>query len=565
MNKRYGLLVALSIVCLVASCGEDQVTSSSSMINSTPITSSSSSSYNSSSSINYKTNEDFEKAKTTYIENGEEKDLNMQTLFRNQNSPHLDPLEKQNILVVPFGFNDKNLKENIQTQENIDRINTCFFGTKEAMEEKGGWYSVVDYYKTSSFNKAQISGDVVNTWCEYNGSSSEFLTASRSSGAGVYAASYVKTWYEKEYNKENHGSLGEDAKPLTYYDQNNDGFIDLIWIVYSVPYSTDQSQDWWAYVTYTNEIANLKSPSIKTLGWASINFLNDSFNGYDTHTFIHETGHTFGLDDYYDYTNSWSPMGAIDMMDNNIGDHCAFSKFTLGWLSPLVVDDSAIITLRPTSTTGDCFIIPSPNYNGTAFDEYFMIEYMSPVGLSEYDYTYGYKSLSGYSKKGIRISHIDARTVSGASTKAENYVSEPQKATDFRVSNSKGGRSGDGSDGNFFPVNGENNSYALTMIMESNPDRNDNVTTSKGANASNSLFTASSRFFLDSRNGRENTWSSIYMPSRSNLWNKAKTMTGGTIKNQKYTVDESCTFDYEINVLSIAEEQAQVRVTKLVK
>ena len=42
------------------------------------------------------------------------------------------------------------------------------------------------------------------------------------------------------------------------------------------------------------------------------------------------------------------------------------------------------------------------------------------------------------------------------------------------------------------------------------------------------------------------------MPSRSNLWNKAKTMTGGTIPNkQKYTIDENCTFNYRIRVNKI--------------
>lgn len=562
MKNRLKLLLGMSLLMIVASCGGDPVSSS---INSNSETSSSSQTTSTAPAIEYKTNEDFAHAKTTYVdENGETHNLYRQTLYDNQNSPHLDSLEEQRVLVVPFGFTDEKL-QSIQTQDNIERIKTVFFGSREEIQSKGGWVSVQDYYNTSSFGKAKFEGDVVNTWCVYNGLSSSF--ASKSGHLGVEAATYIRTWYLAEYAKVDHGSLGLDAKPLSYYDQDDDGYIDLLWMVYSVPYSTDQSQTWWAYVTYTTNppAENLDAPNVMTLGWASINFMNDAFGGYDSHTFIHESGHTYGLDDYYDYNNNWSPMGTIDMMDNNVGDHCAFSKFQLGWLSPLVVDDNAIIELRPTTTTGDCFIIPSPNYNGTAFDEYMMVEFMSPTGLAEQDYKNGYKYIAGYSEPGIRISHIDARAVSSFSNTSENYVVNPQDGVDIRIANSKDGRSGTFEDANFFPVekNGkiEYNSYALTMMFESNPDPDSNITTSKGnAATKESLFGPLSSFTLD---GEDNIWAKTYMPSRSNLWNKAKKMTGGSMKKQQYTIDENCTFDYKIEIMNIKNDIAKIRVKKI--
>lgn len=564
MKNKIKLLLGASLLLVITSCGGDPVSSS---INSIPTPGTTSQTTSTGSAIEYKTNEDFKLAKTTYVdENGETKNLYRQTLYDNQNSPHLDSLEEQRVLVVPFGFTDSDLQEKVQTQENIERIKTVFFGTREQVQEKGGWYSVQDFYNTSSFGKSKFEGDVVNNWCIYNGTSSQF--SSNSSTLGIDAGTYVRSWYLTEYAKADHGLLGAEAKPLSYYDQDSDGYIDLLWMVYSHPYSTDQSQTWWAYVTYTNNgpSENLNAPNVMTLGWASINFMNDAFNGYDAHTFIHETGHTYGLDDYYDYNDSWSPMGAIDMMDNNIGDHCAFSKFSLGWLSPLVVDDSAIITLRPTTTTGDCFIIPSQDYNGTVFDEYMMVEFISPVGLAEVDYKQGYKYISGYSEPGIRISHIDARAVSALSNSAENYLTtNPEDGVDIRIANSKGGRSGGYEDANFFPVekNGktEYNSYALTMMFESNPDVDSNITTSKGNSASKeSLFGTFSSFSLE---GEDNIWAKTYMPSRSNLWNKAKTMTGGTMMKQQYTINEDYTFDYKIEVLSVNKDTAKVRVTKI--
>lgn len=558
MKNKIKLLLGVALTLVVTSCGDPTSSTDNS----------SSSGSSSTSQTTYKTNEDFEYAKTTYEDgDGNTKNLYRQTLYKNQNSPHLDSLEKQRVLVVPFGFTDEDLVNNVQTQENINRIKTVFFGSKEETDAVGGYYSVKEYYKTSSFGKANFDGDVVNTWCTYNGTSASFKDKSNK---GVDAATYVRSWYLTEYAKNDHGQLGSEAKPLSYYDQDNDGYIDLLWIVYSVPYSTkpEDNQAWWAYVTYTTNGPSEKAdaPNVMTLGWASINFMKDGFGGYDSHTFIHETGHTFGLDDYYDYSDSWTPMGAIDMMDNNIGDHCAFSKFSLGWLSPLVVDDNAIITLRPTTTTGDCFIIPSKNYNGTAFDEYMMVEFMAPTGLAEIDYKNGYKSISGYSQPGIRISHVDARVVSSSSASSENYLTNnPQDGVDIRIANSKGGRTGGFEDANFFPVevNGktEYNSYALTMMFESNPDEKSNITTSKGNSASNaSLFGKFASFDLK---GEDNIWANIYMPSKSNLWNKAKTMTGGTMKKQTYDIDETCTFDYKIEVLSVNNAEAKVRVTKI--
>ena len=557
MKRKINFLFSLVLIGLVSACGE---TASSNTSTSSNPSSVSTSNTTTSSQGNYsKTNADFQKASTTYVdEKGVEQNLNMQTLFNNANNPHLDPIEDQRVLVVPFGFQDENLKTNVQTQSNIERIRTTFFGTQEEIDAVGGWTSVSNYYSTSSFGKSEFKGDVVNTWCEYNGSSSDFLKAA-GGNLGTTAAEYVRSWYISEYAKTSHGSLGESAEPLSYYDQDNDGFIDLIWIVYSINYSQDNTQTWWAYVTYTSNTASkdLSRPNVKTLGWASINFMNDAYNGYDAHTFVHETGHTYGLYDYYDYNDKWSPMGGIDMMDHNLGDHSAFSKFTLGWVNPLVVDDSSIITLRPTTTTGDCFILPSPNYNGTAFDEYIMVEYMAPVGLAKTDYTYGYKNTSGYSDRGIRISHIDARV------KNDNrYIplDDIQKATNYIADNSYFGRNSSGKASStttdFFEghLNDSNvdRSYYLVGVISASFDETRYNMNSKIYCDDSSLFKKNSEFSLDDGYN-------IFMPSYSSLWNKARSH---VLNNDDYktVIDESLKCSYYVKVLDINEDEATLLI-----
>lgn len=501
-----------------------------------------------------KTNKDFEYARTTYTKAGSEFPLNRNTLYLNQNAPHLDPGSTENhILVVPFGFTDRT---SVQTEANRQRIEKAFFGTEEEMATINGWHSLASFYNKSSYGKSVFGGKVLPTWCVYNGTMSSF------SGGGVSAAEYARNWYMTEYAKENHGELGADAEPLSYFDSNNDGFLDLVWVVYSAP--TVQGTDWWAYVTYTGNAKNMSNPAVKTLGWASIDWLDKGLNGYDPHTFIHETGHTYSLDDYYDYNGTWSPMGGIDFMDHNLGDHSMYSKFQLGWTSPLVVDDDAMITLHPGTTTGDCFILPSPGYNNTAFDEYMMIELMAPVGLAERDYKNGYEGTKGYSVPGIRITHCDARAYK--TSHDTPLTTNPEEGIDLRLDNSYKGRSSLKMDSDYFPREDGSNGYMTQFsLIESAIDPKDNWTTSANYQASNStLFKKGARFNLKAGSG----WAENFMPSGSNLWNKAKTITGwASSTEQTYTIDDTITFNYSIKVVSIEENpefgyEAKVQVTK---
>ena len=100
--------------------------------------------------------------------------------------------------------------------------------------------------------------------------------------------------------------------------------------------------------------------------------------------------------------------------------------------------------------------------------------------------------------------------------------------------------------------------------MEANCDQDKNWTLTSTYNASNaSLFQKNGFFNLKPNWG----WAKTFMPSKSNLWNKAKTTTGWTGKDtQAYTIDETCTFNYSLKVISIEKDAeagyiAKVQVT----
>ncbi len=573
MKKQLCLIAMVGLLSTLVACGNSD-SSIGENVNSTVNSSTSSSSSSTSQGSKYEGKEQndlLSKAQTTYKDaNGETKRLNDNTLYTNAGNPHMDSTSEggQHVLVVPFAFEkDSSDGSYIEpTSKTLSYINDAFKATDEEMKQKynGAYYSLESFYNHSSYGKANFECDVLPSWVTYTGTASKFLSDGGQGQAGAYASKFIRNYYISEYSKQNHGILGEDAKPLSYYDANKDGYIDLMWIVYS--YKDTSGSDWWAYVTYTGNSSNLQQPEVKTLAWAATSFMQGSA---DSHTFIHETGHTMGLDDYYDYNGKWKPMGAIDYMDQNLGDHNAFSKFQLGWVEPWVVskeelekadNKKLIIKLDAFTNTGDCVVIPSPNYNNTAFDEYFIIELVGPTGIAKYDYDNGYESTHGFTTAGIRVLHVDARVYSQVQANDYTYPylktadEVGQKGVAWRLDNSYGGRAGTGTNdkGNadFFSVTSgsstSKNYMPLVSLVEASYQKSNNLN-SPGYIASNSsLFRRNSSFDLYKGTVKN------YMPSRSALWDKAKTITKWTSNTTKVDkIDETMTCDVGFRVLDI--------------
>ena len=535
----------------------------------------SSSSSSSAADVEVITNEDLGKGATEYKDaEGKTQKLTRSQLYANAGSPHVNSYpttgKKQKLLVAPIKFTKDETDANdtiVADDALLEKIKVTFTGTSEEMAAVGGTISVKEFYERSSFGKGAFDVVMIPTWIDF-GETAKSYESSSGGQAGVSAAERVRTWYINEYAKDGHGSLGSDAYSLDDLDSDDDGYIDLIWNVYAYPYSTTNTNFWWAYVTYTgNGKGTLERPAVQTLAWASTNFLSEGSNGYESRTFIHETGHTLGMDDYYDYNKEWSPAGGIDYMDQNVGDHNSYSKFAYGWVNPWVLRESdlekdkkeAEITLRLATTSGDCLVLASPNYNNTAFDEYMMVELVGPGGLCEKDY----KNKSGFTEYGIRVWHIDARAKSNKSIAEEEVFSTPdevgQKATDVRNDNSKFGRS---KDGDFWTTdNGVKRSYSQISILESSWD-DVNAQTSASYVASNaSLYTKNATFTLKGSSGEGRA--TMYMPSQSNLWNKAKKITSGGVTSQKYEIDSTMTCNYSFRVKSIKDDATYGKVATI--
>lgn len=318
------------------------------------------------------------------------------------------------VLVVPIKFRDV-----YTSQTNLEKyhndLERTFFGIDT------GYESLRTYYEKSSYGKLNISGEILD-W---------------------YTPSNPSTYYENIYSNSNAniakylGELAMDAISakgseidLSEYDYDNDGILDGVYLVCNKDRQEYDSL-YWSWVTYYSGKEKIEGYKLYQLMWSNISFMyhDDFYNpvkgdNVNAITFIHETGHMMGSDDYYDYSpNEYKDSifgkklskkgegcnlgaGSYDMMDGNVGDHCANSKMLFGWITPYVATHDVTIEINKFSSSGDAIIVaPSFDLESGNLSEYFIIEYYDHNGLADQNIF----DNRGYTESGIRIYHVNAR------------------------------------------------------------------------------------------------------------------------------------------------------------
>ena len=185
---------------------------------------------------------------------------------------------------------------------------------------------------------------------------------------------------------------------FSQYDNDGDGDIDLVTILYAGPPGS-WSSFWWAYRwEFFIRAANNKRYDGKRLKQFVFQFIDHregEETDFDPTTLIHETGHAFGLPDYYDYDAALRPekrkgpdggVGGLDIMDGNWGNHNCFSRWLLDWVDPLVIGDAEPKKVTLVSANADqpgtkaVAIFPGITNQGAPNREMFMIEYRDTQG-----------------------------------------------------------------------------------------------------------------------------------------------------------------------------------------
>ncbi|MCF0116583.1 MAG: hypothetical protein HUJ61_00875 [Bacilli bacterium] len=403
--------------------------------------------------------------------------------------------------------------------QKLENIKKAFAGSKEDGDSELYFYSLSEFYKKSSQGKLNLDAWVA-PWYKYDMTPVDFnqddsLLYSLEEDGEVVTVQSSKQWgvldaaveaAKKAYNEQRKKG---DPTFAQKFDSDHDGYIDACYMVPSAP--IDQDEFWaftfWKYCDGNyigNANGNKKDPKPHVYVWASYDFMLDYGESHelDTHTYIHEFGHMLGLEDYYSYDSGKSgTLGFCDMMDNNIGDHNPYSKTVMGWTKPYVVTGDCTIKLKPYQTSNECIILPrSGSWNGTAFDEYIMLQYYTPTGLYKIDAENSLfsemnstnSSLTMPSQSGVWAYHVDSRLIK------ESWLEETQEwsirgYSDYCYADKSGQVSFSLGNSNTYSRGVVQGNYLISSIASDKKDKNASINFFQR----NGTFTGDSLFSLN--------------------------------------------------------------------
>ncbi|MDO4692113.1 MAG: M6 family metalloprotease domain-containing protein [Porphyromonadaceae bacterium] len=196
---------------------------------------------------------------------------------------------------------------------------------------------------------------------------------------------------------------------FSQYDNDNDGFIDLVFIIYA-GYNEAQggpSSAIWAHAWTLMEAGHkgVKLGDKKVDRYACTSELRSSVGTMldGIGTFCHEFTHCFGLPDFYDTgavfrgnygVGRWSLMdrGSYNNNSHTPAGYTSYERVFVGWLEPTQLTNPVLVTLEPINTHNQACII----YSDKNPNEYFLIENRQKIGWDAY--------LPG---NGLMITHVD--------------------------------------------------------------------------------------------------------------------------------------------------------------
>ena len=293
-----------------------------------------------------------------------------------------------NGLVIPVDFIDYPISNKVYENINVD------------------YQSVSSYYYNSSYGKLNMTFDIL-PWFRASKSSSHYASLTQDNQSKYYgeapgASSII------------HEALSVAAKTydLSKYDSNNDGCIDALYIIYNHPIMHNDTSFWWAFQYFTFEDYKFDGLYSYNYVFSSFDFLFEDQKNNNPRTLIHETGHMFGLEDYYDYdTNKGynkGSLGGFDIMDCTIGQHNSFSKISLGWIDKVLLvkldeNESIDITINDISSSGNVIMVCDEyDANKGMYQSYFLFE------LIDVQSPLLYKEFTNLTYDGVRVYRVNA-------------------------------------------------------------------------------------------------------------------------------------------------------------
>ena len=247
---------------------------------------------------------------------------------------------------------------------------------------------------------------------------------------------------------------------FTQYDNNNDGYVDFVFVIYAGYGEADGG----ASTTIWPHSWNLLSAGTRCEVDGKIVDLYACGNELDYYskmhtgigTFCHEFSHVLGLPDLYvTNTATHATLGEWDIMDygpyNNEGNtpptFSAYERFFMGWLQPTLIVDSAEISLNELQASNTALLIsetdehnligndPNPttfymleNRQQTAWDEHLPGHGLMLTKI-RYSYNKWFENTVNNSAKSMGVDLIEADGKNSSNGKASDLF--PKGATEY--------------------------------------------------------------------------------------------------------------------------------------
>ena len=226
---------------------------------------------------------------------------------------------------------------------------------------------------------------------------------------GPYTVSQNYSYYGSN-NDANVGKLIKEACELadeggadfTLYDNNNDGAVDFVYVLYAGFGEADggPANTVWPHnyrLTYLGYNLRLDGKLIDNYACSNeITYGSEVYAGIGT--FVHEFGHVIGLPDVYS-TDNYSvhkTSGMWDIMDygpyNNEGntppEYTAYERFYCGWLTPRVLTEAENVRLQPIDSAEVLLMCQSNTHNLVGYNPnpatFYLVEVRKQAGWDTY-------------------------------------------------------------------------------------------------------------------------------------------------------------------------------------
>ncbi len=338
-------------------------------------------------------------------------------------------------------------------------------------------YSVFTYYREVSNDSVNVYGTVYD-WAYVPDADSIYEGSNNGlSGVGTLMRDIAAVWDDRV----DFGQFDNDGPDGNPNSGDDDGFVDAVVLIHPKvdgsckAVNGEAANSIWAHRFFagpypTNDLSVATGDFVKLR-----DYIVQGGQGGDAGctsgepqamgVVAHETGHLFGLADLYDTIGDGSGIGRWGLMGSGSQQTAyrpthlnAFSKGQLGWVTEVLIERDATLTMNPVVTSDTTYVLPIPNTN-----EYFLLENRQRIG-----------SDSMLNEVGLLIWHVDSTLARLRGNNVNGYAPyavalEQADGRDDLLSGSNRGDDGDPFPGRlnnrFFGRNTEPSSYSNSGLM----------------------------------------------------------------------------------------------------